>query len=375
MRSAPRRVVTRPRPLLYDRRVGIRLWTLAVLTTTLAGCQPTNVADAESREDVAWLANRETPSAIAALGRLANHSPKAREVLENRFGSDVNASIAAWTAAKENASWGAPFLRRALSDPARADVAASGMGRDDPALVPFVGDFDAALARTPRTSEGQGAPLASHLASIGPSAHAAVIHSLSNPSSRGAMCRAIANPDASDDARKALVDAPESSRDDAHCVAAAVQLALKEPRFQAWLATRAESGLLGAAARGTEFPCDKLNDVWRQAIAERTPEQHAQLTVALSQAIMRCGHAMDGALAADVSTSPSARRLIVMALDPFGTAATDLPLTCKALARPIGRVDSPLIRERTSDLLAHACPGAKGAGRPLERIAEPTSRF
>ena len=90
-----------------------------------AACKPVNVTEAEAKHDVEWLAGNDSPEAVAALGRLADSDAKALQILEGRATTDVNTYIAAWSAVTRNAAWGGTFIRTALNDPTRAEMAAS----------------------------------------------------------------------------------------------------------------------------------------------------------------------------------------------------------------------------------------------------------
>jgi hypothetical protein len=127
---------------------------LAVSTAVTVSCAQRTVGDAERDGDVAWLDANGSQEAVAALGRLADNSPKAVDMLNARASRDVAAYVAAWNATVRGAAWGPPLLKTGLGDPARAEEAASVMGRKDGHLLPFLPELEAALAWTTRRREG-----------------------------------------------------------------------------------------------------------------------------------------------------------------------------------------------------------------------------
>src|SRR5687768_14565840 len=100
------------------------------------GCKTKSVAEAEVKRDIPWLAEQGTPEAIGALGRLADTDARALAALEARASTDVNTYIAAWGAVTRNAPWGSTFLRSALADPVRAEMASTALPRRDARLIP-----------------------------------------------------------------------------------------------------------------------------------------------------------------------------------------------------------------------------------------------
>ena len=320
----------------------------------LTGCRPTTVADAEASGDVAWLQQNDTPAAVAALGRLADRNPAAASALAARSSYDPDAFRAAWDAMVRGAPWGSAMLREALTDPQRADCAATAMPKHDPHLAPFVGDLEGALVRLSATP--QNVNVSSTLASVGAAAHAAVERRLVDASTRGSMCTGIASPQADDDARKALLDVPETARDAPACVDAAVRVAADGETALAWLAEQAEPGLLGAAGKSPTMPCARLHVAWARALAARPASAYAALTVPLGYAVARCAAQLDGVLADAIVHVPAAHRVIVYAIDPFQSYGGALHATCAALPRVVASGhDPPAVRERATDALLHAC--------------------
>jgi hypothetical protein len=314
------------------------------------GCGPKSVSEAEAKGDVAALAANPTGDSIAALGRLADHDPKAVSALETRAGSDVNVYIAAWSAVTRDAPWGTTMLRAGLADPVRAELASSALPRGDAHLAPLVSDLDGAVSRL--ASGRQGAVLAGILASIGPPAHAVIERRLVDAKTRAAMCDGIGLPEASPDAKKVLLAVPADARDSPSCVRAVMGMASSDDAVLNWLATSAEAGLLGAAATGT-VPCPRLAILWKKALSERAPD--AAMTVPLNRSIGRCGTAMDPVLGELLTKAPRARPTIVAAIDPFGSELAGMRETCGALKRGTTAGESRLVRERANDAVQQGC--------------------
>jgi hypothetical protein len=317
------------------------------------GCHPKTVAEAEAKGDVAWLEQNATPEAIAALGRLADTDPKALAALQGRAAFEVQPFKAAWAAVIRGAPWGTGMLRSGLADPKRADLAASAMQRHEAHLALFVTDLDAALVRLSASPEN--ANVSRTLASIGPAARANVERRLADLPTRGAMCRGIASGDADADARKALIDVPETSRDDASCVDAVVRVSADDDRVLTWMAERGEPGILGAAGRSEALGCAQLHVAWARAFATRPSSAYKELTVPLGYATKRCPAEMDGVLADLIVRLPAAHEVAVRAIDPFETYGDGLRATCAALPTVAGGRDSAFVRERARDALGHAC--------------------
>src|SRR5580658_5743295 len=259
---------------------------LAVSTAVTVSCAQRTVGDAERDGDVAWLDANGSQEAVAALGRLADNSPKAVDMLNARASRDVAAYVAAWNATVRGAAWGPPLLKTGLGDPARAEEAASVMGRKDGHLLPFLPELEAALVRL--AAGHNNVAIASVLASVGPTADIAVMRRLEDPTTRGPMCRGIGSPDASADARRVLMRVAAKSRDDASCVEAVLKLAIDNDAALEWLATSAEPGLLSAAGSHEEFPCARLKPLWATVLATRPEATQSALTVPLLSSVERC---------------------------------------------------------------------------------------
>jgi hypothetical protein len=326
--------------------------TFTVLVGATTGCAPKTVTEAEAKHDIAWLESEASPQAMAALGRLADSDPKALAVLEKRSNIDVNAYIAAWEAVTRNASWGTTFLRSALADPTRADVAATALPRRDPRLIPFVPDLEGAVVRL--SAGHRGSVVAGVLASIGPSAHAHVQRRLIDAKTRGAMCDGIGLPEASGDAKSLVLSVPPEARDHASCVDVVLTMATTEDIVLDWLAVNAEPGLITAAAKST-LPCARLTVIWAKGLVERPPETHNALTVPLQISLRRCSAALDPVMADLLAKAPLARPCIMQAIDPYSTELSDLRLTCRGLRAGWVGSESPRVRERAQDALAHGC--------------------
>ena len=328
------------------------------LATFLAlnACKAMTVGDAEAKHDVAWLADEGSPQAVAALGRLADTTPAAIAALDKRASTDVNSYIAAWSAVTRGAAWGPTFLRVALADPTRADVAATALPRRDPRLIPFVPDLEGAVVRL--SSGHRGSVVAGVLASIGPAAHAHVERRLIDPKTRGAMCDGIALPEASGDAKSLVLAVPPEGRDHASCVDLVLTMAGTEDVVLDWLALNAEPGLITATAKST-LACPRLSVIWSKGLVDRPPETHAALAVPLQVSLHRCARALDPVIADLLTKAPRSRACIMQAIDPYSNELSDLKETCKALRAGWVNGETPRVRERALDALAHGCQFAR----------------
>ena len=239
----------------------------ASLGLASGACKPKTAGEAEAKHDVAWLADDASAQSVAALGRLADKDPAAVAALEKRAQLDVNAYIAAWEAVTRSAPWGTTFLKTALSDPTRADVAATALPRRDPRLIPFVPDLEGAVVRL--SAGRRGSVVAGVLASIGPAAHAHVERRLVDAKTRGAMCDGVALPEASGDAKSLVLSVPPEARDHASCVDFVLTMASTENVVLDWLALSAEPGLITATAK-SNLPCARLGLVWSKGLVERS---------------------------------------------------------------------------------------------------------
>lgn len=328
---------------------------MVAVVLALGGCRPSSVADAEAKGDVGWLDAEGSADAVAALGRLADKDKRAESVLRARAKFDVNAYIAAWGAIHRNAAWGADLLRSGLQDPTRAEVAASAMQGKDPAAAPFLSDVESAMVRL--AASAQSNTLASVLAAAGMQAHEAIVRRLGDETTRGAMCGGIATAAASADAKSALRDVPEKSRDNAACVGAVITIASTDDDTLRWVATKAEPGLVGAVSKEGAVACARVHTLWADALANRPASQYPALTVPLAQAVKRCPGTMDGVLADAIRAKPESHAAVVGAIDPFSGDDTQLKATCAALPAVLRGRASAITRERAGDALAHGCKG------------------
>lgn len=341
---------------IYPSLRRLSLASLALLASCMSACGPKSVLEAEAKRDVKWLADNPSGDAIAALGRLADSEPRALTALQARADSDVNVYIAAWSAVTRNADWGTTFFRSSLGDPSRAELASSAMPRKDPRLVTFISDLEGAVVRL---AAGQrGSVIAGILASIGPQAHSTVERRLVDPKTRGVMCDGIVLPEASGDAKSTLLAVPAEARDNPSCVSAVINMAGTEDVVLGWLATGAEVGLLGVAAKST-IPCPRLAALWQKALAERGPESQTAMAVPLQRSISRCNTVLDPVLAELLAKAPRARPTIVQALDPYGTELHGMKETCAALRQGYARRERAIVRERANDAVNRACTFAR----------------
>lgn len=331
----------------------MRTVTLGLGALLLASCQPSTIAEAERKGDVAWLDESGTPDAVAALGRLADTKPSAVTALEGRSTFDVHAFRAAWAGALRGAAWGPKMLREGLADPKRGDLAASGMDKHDSHLVAYLPDLESSLQRL--SASMQNFNLSSTIASIGPPAHDVIVRRLADASTRGAMCRGIASQDAAPDARKTLLAVPVESRDADACVDGVVHIAAEDEQTLDWLADQGEPGLLVAASKSETIPCPKLHVLWARVLASRDQGVYSALTVPLGYAVHRCTADLDGVLADAIVHLPATHSVVVSAIDPFTGYGSALKATCAALPAVAGGKDAPIVRERANDALNHAC--------------------
>jgi hypothetical protein len=329
-----------------------------LVSVVLVGCQPSTVTEAEAKGDISWLDTNGTIEAVSALGRLADKSPRALEVLKKRASFDTNAYIAGWVAAKRGEKWGSDLLREGLANPNRAEAAASAMTRKDTLLATFVTDIEGAMSRL--SAGASGGSLGALLASIGPPAHAAIERRLKDGASRGAMCSGISAPDTSADARAVLLAVPPESRDHALCVNTVVAMAAADDAAISWVAESAEPGLVSSVAKASAVSCARIHTMWTKALAVRAPQVYSGLTVPLNLSIKRCPDIMDGVLSDALQHIPGIRATIVQAIDPYGGETGQLKATCKLLAGIANGGDSPMVRERALDQVQHGCKNALG---------------
>jgi hypothetical protein len=320
-----------------------------------AGCKPTSVSDAEAKGDVGWLDAEGSPSAIEAIGRIADKEAEAVTVLQGRAKFDVSAYIAAWGGVKRGAKWASDLLHTGLQDPSRAEVAASAVEGKDPLIEPFLADVEAAMTRLAAT--GATSTLAAVLAAAGSPAHDAVVRRLADKVTRGAMCGGISVGTGSPDARATLRSVPATSRDDQTCVGAVTTLAASDDATLSWLAQQAEPGLLGAAGRLTTLDCPRLQRLWTAALAARGVAQAGALTVALANAVKRCPAEMDGVIAGAIKTKSESLSAAIGAIDPFSPEDRELRATCASLPLVAQMRATPILKERATDAIAHGCKG------------------
>lgn len=322
----------------------------------LIGCKPKTVSEAEARRDIAWLDGESSAEATAALARLADTDPRAVAALNKRVAIDVSAYIGAWEAVTRQASWGTTFLRAALADPRRADVAATALPRRDPRLIPFVPDLEGAVVRL--SAGHRGSVVAGVLASIGPAAHKEIERRLVDAKTRGAMCDGIGLPEASGDAKSLVLAVPPEGRDHASCVDVVLRMAATEDVVIDWMAVTAEPGLITATAKSA-LPCPRIGLIWAKGLVERPADSHAALAVPLQLSLRRCGSTLDPIIADLLDKAPKARPCIMQAIDPYSGELSDLKQTCKALRAGWVNNETARVRERAQDALSHGCAFAR----------------
>ncbi len=331
-----------------------RLALACAAIAALVACKPTSVNDAEAKADVGYLTTNGSPEAVAALGRLADKNGKARGAIEVRAESDMSAYIAAWGAVQRGAPWGAALIKSGLSQPARAELAASAMTRSDARLADYVPYFSKALvdagAKEPRMT------VAAMLASTG--AGAVVAERLRDNTTRANMCRGLGAPDASGAARKVLVSEPEESRNDPACVDSLVEIAKTDEPTLTWLAERGEPGLMSGASKGDSMACPRLAKLWAHTFERRPAAAYASLAVPLAHAIKRCAVPLDDVLAGAIAKSSATAPLVIAGVDPFGAETSQLAKTCKALPGALRSVTGRT-RDRAADTLSNGCKGPR----------------
>ncbi len=333
---------------------------LLIAFCIIASCKPKDVHDAEAREDVAFLEADTSPASTAALGRLADKSPRALAALESRAKtSDVNAYIAAWQGQVRGASWSLAIFRGGLADPARSVVAQSALPRKDPRTAELLPELEAAFVALPSRSDA--AKVGALIASLGAAGKPAVTRALDKAKTRTIMCDALSSPDTSHEALVAFRTVAREKRDDAACTGLALSRADTDDEMLGWLAKDAEVGLLVAVARRGSLPCPREALLWEKALSSRPKETHAQLSGELSRTAHRCAEAMDPVLAKALAELDEARAWIVTALDPADQNLARLAKTCRAMkfVAEGGPGTSIRTRERARDAVARGCDKAQ----------------
>jgi hypothetical protein len=94
---------------------------------------------------------------------------------------------------------------------------------------------------------------------------------------------------------------------------------------------------------------------WARAFGARPASDYPALTVPLAYAVTRCAPEMDGVLADTLAHLPAAHSVVVSAIDPFASYGEGLRATCAALPSVARGSDPPVVRERASDAIMHAC--------------------
>jgi len=326
-----------------------------VVLVGAASCKTKDVHDAEAKADVAFLDATDSPESTAALGRLADASPRALAALETRAKrGDVNAYIAAWQAQVRGASWSQAFFREGLGDPARAVVAASALPRKDPKTAELLADLEAAFGKLPPS---QASRVGALITSLGAPAKGAVTRALAAPRTRAPMCDSLSSPDASREALDAFRAVTPEQRDESACTNLAASRAETDETMATWLGKDAEPGLLVSASRRGTLTCPRAALVWEKALLSRPREAQAPLTAELSAVTNRCAVAMDPVLERGLGGTDDARAWVVAALDPQDRDLERLPRTCIAMKAVAlgGAGTSVRTRERARDTMARGC--------------------
>ncbi len=296
------------------------------LCVALVACSPASVTEAEAQKDIAWLDKHESRASMEALGRLADHEPKAVEALAKRRGNK-DVYHAAWLAHTRSVSWGDDILRAALSSPTELPLAVAELPPRDPRLEGFSEDLAKGIASV---SAENGAPAVALLASLGPSAQPHLLRLLDDAATREATCAGLASPHVTPESRQALTLASTDARTSAACRRTLFQHAASDIKVLEWLGDAGEPALLASAAETLE--CPKLAHLWERVFGSPR-ETLTALEPALTASTARCAGALDPVIARVLPSTRRARTTILHALQVEDAHAERLEATCKQLPR------------------------------------------
>ncbi|MBX3206208.1 MAG: hypothetical protein KF764_14145 [Labilithrix sp.] len=320
-----------------------------LLCIALVACAPASVAEAEAQKDVSWLDKNESRAAMEALGRLADHEPKAVAALAKRRGNQ-DVYHAAWQAHTRGVAWGDDVLRAALSSPAELPLAVAELPPRDPRLEGFAGDLEMGITSA-RTEHGAAA--VSLLASLGPSSQPHLLRLLERPATREATCAGLASPHVTPDSRLALTLAPPDARTSPTCQKTLFLHAAADTKVLDWLGNAGEPALVTAAVETLE--CPKLAHLWERVFASPR-EALTDLEPALIASMGRCSSALDPVIARALPSVRRARASILHALEAEAAHAEQLEATCKQLPRlSHGRAVSEEVRTLASSVYGVRC--------------------
>ncbi len=275
---------------------------------------------------MAWLDANGSRGAIEALGRIADHEPKAAAAVSRRIGNQ-DAYHAAWLAHTRRAPWGDAMLRAALASPSELPAAVAELPFKDPRIEDFASDLQKGIAAA---APGPAAAAVSVLATLGPSAAPELVKLLNVESTRPATCAGLAADKVSSESRLALTLANPAARVDAACRRTLFQHATSDGRVLSWLAREGEPDLLVAASNA--LPCLRVSELWDLALASPRAT-FVPLEPALTVAAGRCPQALDVVLARVVPSQKNARLSVLRALAADAAHTERMEATCYQLPR------------------------------------------
>lgn len=320
-----------------------------LLCVALVACSPASVAEAEAQKDVAWLDKHESRASMEALGRLADHEPKAASALAKRRGNQ-DVYHAAWLAHTRGVSWGDDVLRVALSSPTELPLAVAELPPRDPRLEGFTEDLAKGIRST---SAEHGAGAVTLLASLGPSAQPHLLRLLDSPATREVTCAGLASPHVTPESRRALTLAPPDARMSPTCQRTLFQHAASDTKVLDWLGDAGEPALVAAAVETLE--CPKLAHLWERVFGS-SRETMTALEPALTASVARCSAVLDPVIARVLPSTRRARTTILHALEVEDAHAEQLEATCKQLPRlSHGRAVSEEVRALAGSVYGARC--------------------
>lgn len=322
---------------------------LALVGVALSACTPASVAEAEAQKNVAWLDAHESRAGMEALGRLADHEPKAVEVLAKRRGNQ-DVYHAAWLAHTRGSPWGDDVLRAALSSPTELPIAVAELPPRDPRLEGFAGDLEKGIALAPAEHAAAAVAL---LGSLGAPAQANLKRLLELPAAREAVCEGLASPHVAPESRLVLTEADPAVRTIPVCQKTLFQHAATDVKVLDWFGAHGEPAVVAAGAEA--LACPKLAILWDRIFASPR-EVLTPLEPSLVTSMGRCGSALDPVIARALPSSRRTRVTILHALDVEDAHAEQLEATCKQLPRlSHGRAVSEEVRKLAGSVYASRC--------------------
>lgn len=292
----------------------------------MVACAPASVAEAEAQRDVSWLDANGSRDAMEALGRLADHEPRAASALAKRKGN-ADAYHAAWLAHTRGARWGDDMLHAALASPDELAIAVSELPSKDPRLGDFAEDLEKGIGSA--AAEPAAAAVAV-LASLGPTAKPQLIRLLDLETTRAVTCTGLASADIAADSRLALTEAAAAARSVPVCQKALFGHAEKDNVVLEWLGTRGEPAVLRAAVDA--LPCAKVAQLWDRSFASSRTD-FAPLEPALTASAARCPQPVDAVFARALPTHKHVRISVLRAMEAESAQAERLEGACRQLPR------------------------------------------